>query len=97
MSYAAPELTFWDERGLTDREQALWIARGRPGGDAASPAFLRHPDVVAALAVPADWSYTKNDFLSALLQSEYDLVQTFPQGSYGEVHIWIRRTSDVRL
>lgn len=91
MSYAAPELTFWDENGLTDREQAIWISEGRVGGPASSPVRARKPDVVAALLVPAKWSYTGDKAELERLQSKYSLVSTFPQGNFGEVHIWLAK------
>jgi hypothetical protein len=80
MSYAAPELTFWDDNGLTDRAQA-------------SPVGAREPDVVAALFVPEDWSYTEDEEHLEWLRSRYTLVTTFPQGNFGEVHIWISKTA----
>ena len=89
MSYAAPELTFWDENGLTDRAQAVWISEGRIGGLASSPVGAREADVVAALLVPAKWSYTKDEEQLEWLRSRYSLASTFPQGNFGEVHIWI--------
>jgi hypothetical protein len=88
MSYAAPELTFWDENGLTDRAQAIWISEGRPGGPASSPVRSRKPDAVAALLVPAPWSYTEDEEQLELLRSWYSLVSKFPQGNFGEVHVW---------
>jgi hypothetical protein len=91
MSYGAPELTFWDENGLTDRAQAVWISEGRAGGLASSPVGSREPDVVAALSVPAKWSYTKDEEQLAWLRSRYLLITKFPQGHYGEVHVWIRK------
>jgi len=89
MSYAAPELTFWDENGLTDRAQALWISEGRVGGLSSSPVRAREPDVVAALLVPAKWSYTEDKALLEWLRTKYSLVSKFPQGNFGEVHVWI--------
>ena len=89
MSYAAPELTFWDENGLTDRAQAVWISEGRVGGPSSSPVSAREPDVVAALLVPAKWSYTEDAEQLEWLRSRYSLVSRFPQGNFGEVHIWI--------
>ncbi len=89
MSYAASELTFWDENGLTDRAQAVWISEGRAGGPSSSPVSAREPDVVAALLVPTKWSYTEDEALLEWLRSRYSLVSTFPQGNFGEVHIWI--------
>ena len=89
MSYAAPELKFWDENGLTDRAQAVWISEGRVGGLSSSPVSAREPDVVAALLVPAKWSYTEDAEQLEWLRSRYSLVSRFPQGNFGEVHIWI--------
>jgi hypothetical protein len=89
MSYAAPELTFWDENGLTDRAQAVWISEGRVGGFSSSPVSAREPDVVAALLVPAKWSYTEDKALLEWLRTKYSLVSRFPQGNFGEVHVWI--------
>ena len=89
MSYAAPELTFWDENGLTDRAQAIWISKGRVGGPASSPVRARKPDAVGALLVPAPWSYTEDEEQLELLRSRYSLVAEFPQGNFGEVHVWI--------
>jgi hypothetical protein len=93
MSYGAPELTFWDENGLTDRAQAVWISEGRAGGPASSPVRAREPDVVAALLVPAKWSYTEDEEQLEWLRSRYSLVSRFPQGDFGEVHIWISNRS----
>lgn len=92
MSYAAPELTFWDENGLTDRAQAVWISEGRVGGLASSPVGAREPDVVATLLVPAKWSYTEDKQQLEWLRSRHTLVSKFPQGTYGEVHIWISKS-----
>jgi hypothetical protein len=89
MSYAAPELTFWDENGLTDRAQAVWISEGRVGGPPSSPVSAREPNVVAALLVPAKWSYTEDEALLEWLRTNYSLVSKFPQGNFGEVHVWI--------
>ena len=97
MSYAAPELTFWDENGLTDRAQAVWISEGRPGGPPASPVRVRDPDVVAALLVPAKWSYTEDEALLEWLRSSYFLVSRFPQGDFGEVHVWISKSRERRI
>ena len=91
MSYGAPQLIFWDESGLTDRAQAIWISEGRFGGLASSPVGAREPDAVAALLVPADWSYTEDEALLQWLRSKYSLVSTFPQGNFGEVHVWTSR------
>ena len=93
MSYAAPELTFWDDNGLTDRAQAVWISQGRAGGLASSPVGAREPDVVAALLVPAKWSYTEDEEYLEWLRSRYSLVSTFPQGNFGEVHVWISKSA----
>jgi hypothetical protein len=93
MSYAAPALTFWDDNGLTDRAQALWISQGRAGGLASSPVGAREPDVVAALLVPAKWSYTEDEEYLEWLRSRYSLVSTFPQGNFGEVHVWISKSA----
>jgi hypothetical protein len=92
MAYAAPELTFWDDNGLTDRAQAVWISQGRVGGLASSPVGAREPDVVAALLVPAKWSYTEDEEHLKWLRSRYSLVARFPQGDFGEVHIWASTT-----
>jgi hypothetical protein len=89
MSYGAPELTFWDEGGLTDREQAVWISRGRAGGWRSSPVGTRDPDVVAALRVRARWSYTEDPERLAWLRSRYRLVTSVPQGRFGEVDVWV--------
>lgn len=91
LSYAAPELTIWDDSGLTDREQALWVAKGRVGGIDANPIRAREPDVVAAVLVPASWSYTEDKAYVEWLEKEYALASKFPQGNYGEFHIWIRK------
>jgi hypothetical protein len=92
LSYGAPDLTFWDENGLTDRAQAIWISEGRAGGLAQSPVFRRKSDVVAALLVPAKWSYTEDEEQLEELRSGYSLVSRFPQGSFGEVHVWVKRS-----
>jgi hypothetical protein len=91
LSYGAPELTFWDENGLTDRAQAVWISEGRAGGLASSPVRRREPDVVAALLVPAKWSYTEDKEQLDRLRSKYSFVSRFRQGNFGWVHVWIRR------
>jgi hypothetical protein len=93
MSYAAPELSFWDENGLTDRAQAVWISEGRVGGLSSSPVSAREPDVVAALLVPTKWSYTEDEALLEWLRTKYSLVSRFPQGNFGEVHVWILKSS----
>jgi hypothetical protein len=93
MSYAAPGLTFWDDNGLTDRAQAVWISQGRVGGLASSPVGAREPDVVAALLVPAKWSYMEDEEQIEWLRSRYSLVSKFPQGNFGEVHIWVSKTT----
>jgi len=92
LSYAAPALTFWDDNGLTDRAQAVWISRGRVGGLASSPVGKREPDVVAALLVPAKWSYTEDEDQLEWLRSRYTLVARFRQGNFGAVHIWMAKT-----
>jgi len=96
MSFAAPKLTFWDENGLTDRAQAIWISEGRPGGLPSSPVRARVPDVVAALLVPEKWSYTEDEAQLAWLESKYSLAARFPQGTFGEVHVWISKSVEVR-
>jgi hypothetical protein len=87
-------LTFWDENGLTDRAQAVWISQGRVGGLASSPVLSREPDAVAALLVPAKWSYTEDEEELEWLWSRYSLVSRFRQGNFGEVHLWISKSRE---
>jgi hypothetical protein len=91
ISYAAPNLIFWDITGLTDREQAVFLAQGSPGGYEKSPIFRRSPNVIAAVTTPKGYRYPQK--LLQWLKEHYSLVRSFPQGNYGSFEIWVSKSS----
>lgn len=89
ISYGAPKLTVFDLNGLTDREEAGFVAGGRRGGVGADPVLKRKPDVMALIDVPVEWGYKNETELMEWLQPRYTFVRSFPQGNYGAVDIWV--------
>lgn len=99
ISYGAPGLVFWDENGLTDREQARFI---RGGGLRTTPIHLRPvsrrgPDIVAAVDVPESWGYRNDAGYMAWLRAGYVEVASFRQGNFGSMDLWVARDRTDRL
>jgi arabinofuranosyltransferase len=90
ISYAAPDLVFWDIYGLTDKEEAIFISNKKPGGFKNDPIWNRSPEIIAAVNVPADWSYTGDEEYLNWLRNHYSFVRSFPQGNYGTFDLWVR-------
>lgn len=93
MSYAAPQLVFFDLNGLTDAGEAHFIARGRPGRVDDDPVLQRNPDVIAAIDVPVDWGYKQDTAFVKWMSPRYELVCSLPQGNFGGIDIWISKQS----
>ena len=93
ISYMAPELIFWDLLGLTDKQQALFISEGSPGGTVNSPVVRRKPDIIAAVKAPTTWCYTEDDEFLLYLNKNYNFIKSFPQGNFGAFDIWIYNES----
>ena len=93
ISYAAPDIVFWDTEGLTDREQAQYIAKGRPGGFESDPIWNRAPEVIAATEFSDSRGYTRDLKLFQWLKDNYTFVRSFPQGTCGSIDIWISKKS----
>ncbi len=91
MGYVAKDLVFWDLAGLTDVEQARYVAAGEPGGPDQDPILRRQPDAIVALDVPASWGYKNDRPLYDWIDQRYVFVRAVPQGKFGAVDIWILR------
>jgi hypothetical protein len=90
ISFAAPDLVFWDLLGLTDREQALFINEGTMFGGGTSPVERRLPDVMAAVDVPGSRNgYKSEPVTMRWLRENYVLVKTLPQGPAEMFDIWV--------
>jgi hypothetical protein len=92
ISYEAPDLVFWDRSGLTDREQAAFIAQGNRIGRVDEPVLKRSPDILAMVDAPAAWAYTRRKEVLKWVKQNYLLIQRFPQGNFGTFDIWVRKT-----
>ncbi len=92
ISFAAPHLTVWDLNGLTDAAEAAYVAKKRPGGIAGDPILQRMPDVIAAVAVPAEWGYEQDAEFMDWLQKRYTFHRRFPQGNFGSIDVWMKGT-----
>jgi hypothetical protein len=97
MSYAAPGLIFLDLNGLTDREEARFIARGRPGAVGDDPILRRLPDVIAAIDVPVEWGYKSDMAFQEWLAPRYALVKSFSQGNFGSVDLFVAKDRKHRI
>ena len=98
ISFAAPDVVFWDLLGLTDREQARFIHEGKMFGGGKSPVERRFPDVMAVTDIPGSSHGYKNERgTSSWLAEHYVLVKTLPQGTDGTFDIWVakKRLDDV--
>jgi hypothetical protein len=93
ISFAAPDLVFWDLFGLTDREQALFINAGKRFGGGMSPVERRLPDVMAVTDIPGDDrnGYKSEPGTPAWLEARYIFVKSLPQGNAGTFDIWVTK------
>ena len=92
ISFAAPDLVFWDLFGLTDREQALFISGGKMFGGGQSPVERRYPDVMAVTDIPGDFNgYKSEPGTLPWLESHYVFVKSLPQGNAGTFDIWVAK------
>jgi arabinofuranosyltransferase len=92
ISFAAPDLIFWDLLGLTDREQAHFINQGTMFGGGASPIERRLPDVMAVVDVPGSRNgYKSEPGTLKWLAENYVLVKTLPQGPAETFDIWVAK------
>ncbi len=91
ISFFAPKLKIWDLDGLTNSEQAKFLKNNRPALITESPVIHRMPDVIAAVAVPAGWSYRKKTDMVQFLNENYDSVTSFKQGKFGTIDIWRKK------
>lgn len=93
ISFAAPDLVFWDLVGLTDREQALFISEGKMFGGGGSPVERRLPDLMAVVDAPGSrYGYKSEPGTMPWLAQNYRLVKTLPQGPAETFHIWVRKS-----
>ena len=93
ISFAAPDLVFWDLLGLTDREQALFINEGTLFGGGRSPVERRLPDVMAVVDAPGSrHGYKSEPGTLPWLTEHYVLAKTLPQGPAETFDIWIRKS-----
>jgi hypothetical protein len=98
ISFAAPDLVFWDLFGLTDREQALFISGGELFGGGRSPVERRLPDVMAVTDIPGDVNgYKSEPGTLPWLETHYVFVKSLPQGHSGTFDIWINRTRRAQI
>jgi hypothetical protein len=94
ISYAAPNLIFWDINGLTDREQAKFLAQRGPGGFEKSPVISRSPNIIAAIVPPNGYGQKYLQWL----EKNYAHIHSFPQGNYGWLDIWASKDlSDIMI
>ena len=92
ISFAAPDLVFWDLLGLTDREQARFIHEGKMFGGGESPVERRSPDVMAVTDIPgSSHGYKSERGTLPWLEKNYVLVKTLPQGNDGTFDIWVAK------
>jgi hypothetical protein len=92
ISFAAPDLIFWDLLGLTDREQARFINTGKMFGGGDSPVERRLPDVMAVTDIPGSiYGYKSEPGTLPWLTEHYVLIMTLPQGNAGTFDIWIAK------
>jgi hypothetical protein len=90
MSFAAPDLVFWDLLGLTDREQARFINEGTLFGGGESPVERRLPDVMAVVDAPGSrHGYKSEPGTMPWLAGNYVLVKTLPQGPAEAFDVWV--------
>lgn len=97
IGYAAPALTILDLNGLTDVEEAAFVARGRSPNAEDDPILQRNPDVIAAIDVAAEWGYKQDSSFVRWLMPKYEFVRSFSQGNFGTIDIWVSkaRSSEV--
>lgn len=92
VSFAAPDLIFWDLLGLTDREQARFVNTGKMFGGGESPVERRFPDVMAVTDIPGSiYGYKSEPGTLPWLVENYVLVKTLPQGNSGTFDIWVAK------
>ena len=94
ISFAAPDLVFWDLFGLTDREQALFISGGKLFGGGRSPVERRMPDVMAVTDIPGDVNgYKSESGTLPWLETHYVFVKSLPQGHSGTFDVWVAKAT----
>ena len=93
ISYAAPELIFWDLNGLTDKEQGVFVSRGRPGGPQNDPVLNRFPKILAMVEYAASQGPEAEVATRKWLTDHYSYIRSFPQGNYGNFDLWILKDS----
>jgi hypothetical protein len=92
ISFAAPDLVFWDLFGLTDREQARFINAGRMFGGGESPVERRLPAVMAVTDVPGSrHGYKSEPGTLRWLMDHYVFVASLPQGTAETFDIWVAK------
>lgn len=91
VSYAAPNVVFWDFMGLTDREHARALASGSVQTIESNPILQRNPGHILEVSVPDTWSYDRDSTYLYWLRQHYMLVRRFPQGKFGTFDLWTRQ------
>ncbi|MBN2139038.1 MAG: hypothetical protein JW720_14620 [Sedimentisphaerales bacterium] len=94
ISYAAPKLIFWDLNGLTDREQAAFVSKGRPGGPRNDPILKRSPQVLAMVEYAGHQKQQAIAEVIEWVRDNYSRIRSFPQGNYGTFDIWVRKGAE---
>jgi hypothetical protein len=88
ISYAAPEMIFWDLNGLTDKQEGQFVAKGRPGGAPNDPILNRFPKILAMVEYAGSQGAEKEALMRKWVQDRYSFVKSFPQGKFGAFDIW---------
>ncbi len=100
ISYFAPKMIFWDLYGLTDKEEAKFISRGRPGGNENDPVLKRVPKILALVSVSYSPSGGEGEEkkMRKWVDKHYSFIKAFPQGNWGTFDIWILKgTTDIMI
>lgn len=96
ISYAAPDIIFFDLYGLTDREAAEYVKIQKGFTPLIhNPVIERKPDVLALVSIPDPdrFNYMNDPMFYDLLTDEYIFIRSFRQGHYGTFDIWLSRKS----
>lgn len=94
ISYAAPNLTFYDTFGLTDREVAHFKRTIKQGYDIQEhPVIIRKPDILAIINHNGHRMITVENVreLNAYLENNYDYIKSFKQGIGVTFEIWLNK------
>ncbi|MBN2269565.1 MAG: DUF2029 domain-containing protein [Sedimentisphaerales bacterium] len=96
ISYAAPDLVFWDLNGLTDKEQAVFVSQGRPGGPRSDPILNRFPQILAMVEYAGSQGPKAVADIRKWIDEHYSYIRSVPQGRSGAFDLWIlKRCPDV--